>query len=253
METRAKRSWLNGFQIKWIAVISMIFDHFGSIVMDGVIAPYQNADGMLYFTDALPKYVYYAPGIKSFCSAAGAVGFPLFCLLISEGFTHTHNRLSYALRLLLFAVLSEIPYDLAHYGSFCSFKLQNVLFTLSIGVITLMLIAYIEKRFSSKAAIKWLLIALASALGMGAAFAVRSEYVFLGVLTIVLFYLLRDSRFRALSVLPLTVASPFVLLAAPAVYFYNGERGRGSKYFFYIFYPAHFLLFFGLARLFAAA
>ena len=77
-----------------------------------------------------------------------------------------------------------------------------------------------------------------------AAFAVRSEYVFLGTLSAALFYLLRSAGvWRLAGLLPLLIASPWVLLCAPLLLLYSGERGRrGGKYFFYIFYPAHFLL-----------
>ena len=71
-----------------------------------------------------------------------------------------------------------------------------------------------------------------------------AEYVFLGTLSAALFYLLRSAGvWRLAGLLPLLIASPWVLLCAPLLLLYSGERGRrGGKYFFYFFYPAHFLL-----------
>ena len=68
------------------------------------------------------------------------------------------------------------------------------------------------------------------------------------VLAAVLLYLLRDKGYlRAAGLAPLLVVSPWVLLAVPPILLYNGERGRGSKWFFYVFYPVHFLVFAALA------
>lgn len=83
---------------------------------------------------------------------------------------------------------------------------------------------------------------------MGIAFLVRGEYVFLGVLSAVLVYLLRDrGKLRTVGLVPLLVVSPWVLLAVPPILLYNGKRGKGSKWFFYVFYPAHFLVFAAMA------
>ena len=84
---------------------------------------------------------------------------------------------------------------------------------------------------------------------MGAAFVARGEYVFLGVLAIALFYYLHDYRYlRLLAFIPLAVPSFWSLLAVPAVLLYNGSRGRPQKYFFYVFYPAHFLLIYAVMK-----
>jgi len=90
--------------------------------------------------------------------------------------------------------------------------------------------------------------AAVTAAGMVLAYLIRGEYVFMGVLAVTLVYLLRDKgRLRLLGLAPLLVVSPWTALAVPALLLYNGERGKGSKWFFYFFYPAHFLVFAALA------
>lgn len=241
---------LDGFGLKWIAVISMLIDHFGSIVMDGMLAPYK-VDGTIFFTADMPFLVRNAMAIKDVCDILGSVAFPIFCFLVGEGFVHTHNRLKYGALVGAFALLSEIPFDLAHYQTWCCFTMQNVLFTLCIGIFTLYAIGLIEDKWTAVTASRVALTAAAVIAGGALAYLVRGEYVFLGVLAMSLFYLLRNSWWRFAAFAPLMVASPWALAAAVPLLLYNGKRGRGSKYFFYVFYPAHFLVFWGVAQLLA--
>ncbi|MDD2231569.1 MAG: TraX family protein [Sphaerochaetaceae bacterium] len=235
--------------LKLIAVLSMIIDHFGSIIMDGVMAPYM-IDGYLNFTTDMPWLVFNAVSIKNLCEILGSIAFPIFCFMIAEGFIHTHNKLKYGLRVGLFALISEIPFDLAHYGELYNPGLQNVMFTLCISIFTLLAINLLEIIFSEKKALKWTLIVLSILAGMALAFLAKGEYVFLGVLTISLLYLLRNTGwFRLLGLAPLIIVSPWTLLAALPISMYSGKKGHGSKYFFYVFYPAHFLLFAWIAHM----
>lgn len=250
MERRTFRV-LNGFALKRIAIVSMAIDHFGSIIMDGALAPYR-VDGAIAFTKDMPLFIRNAPLVKAVCEALGSVAFPIFCFLLVEGFLHTHSRLRYCLRLGLFALLSEIPFDLAHSGRIFSLSLQNVLFTLLIGIGALCAIAWIEERLADRRLPRIFATAGVALTDTNVAFLIRSEYVFLGVFCIVLLYLLRKNRYLQLAaLLPLCVASPWIALAAPPIVAYNGQRGRGLQSFFYIFYPAHFLLFAGIAYLLA--
>lgn len=242
---------LDGFTLKWIAIISMVIDHFGGIVMDGVLVPYR-VDGAIYFTADMPWFIRNAPMIKTVCEALGSVAFPIFCFLLVEGFLHTRNRIRYGLRMGLFALLSEIPFNFAHNGSVLYPSLQNVMFTLCIGIFTVYAIAWAQERLASRWALSILSVIGIALAGAGLAYLVRSEYVFLGIACIVLLYVLRSNPYWQLAgFAPLLVASPWILLAVPAVAAYNGQRGRGSQYFFYVFYPAHFLVFAGAAYLLA--
>lgn len=237
------RKMLSGFAIKRIAVICMIIDHIGGIIMDGVIAPYQ-VDGTIYFTADMPFMVRNAFVIRGICNTIGYIAFPLFCFLIVEGFIHTRNQMRYGIRMFFFAILSEVPYDIAHYQTFFSYRLQNVMFTLCIGIFTLIAIDRFKKKPEMKKNVKITCIVITIAIGMGLALLVRSEYVCLGVLAICLLYLFRDKGWiRLFGFAPLLIVSPWILPALIPVLFYNEQRGKGSKYFFYIFYPAHLMMF----------
>lgn len=69
-------------KLKLIAVLSMIIDHFGSIIMDGVMAPYM-IDGYLTFTTDMPWLVFNAVSIKNLCEILGSIAFPIFCFMIA--------------------------------------------------------------------------------------------------------------------------------------------------------------------------
>lgn len=238
---------LSGFALKRLAVLSMIIDHIGSLLLRAMLEPYK-VDGVLMVNRDSPTALWHIMEAREVCEILGSVAFPIFCFLIVEGFLHTRNRVGYGLRMALFALLSEIPFDLAHFHTPLSLRLQNVMFTLAVGILTLLLISRAEERWRGAPVLRWTAVALLTAAGMALALLARGEYVFLGVLSAVLVYLLRDwGRLRMAGLAPLLVVSPWVLLALPFLLLYNGERGRGSKWFFYVFYPAHFLLFAALA------
>ena len=238
---------LTGFGLKRVAVASMVVDHIGSLLLRAMLTPYMTG-GTLVVNQDSPAALWRIMQAKELCEVLGSVAFPVFCFLMVEGFLHTHDQVRYGLRMGLFALLSEVPFDLAHFHTPLSLRLQNVMFTLTVGILTLLAISKAEERWRDRAGPRWTMTVLLTAAGMGLALLVRGEYVFLGVLSAVLVYLLRDKgSLRIAGLVPLLVVSPWVLLAVPFLLLYNGERGKGSQWFFYIFYPAHFLVFAALA------
>ena len=211
------------------------------------MAPYR-MDGGIFVGQDSPAALRWLLLGREACDILGSIAFPIFCFLIAEGFLHTRDRLRYGAGMLGFALLSEVPYDLAHYQTVFSPRLQNVMFTLACAILTLLLVSKVEERWQEQKALRWGMTAAAIAAGMLLAYLVRGEYVFLGPLAASLVYLLREKgKLRVAGLAPLLVVSPWVLLAVPFLLLYNGERGRGSKWFFYLFYPAHFLAFAALA------
>lgn len=123
---------LSGSTLKLIAIITMLIDHIGAAVIARLLIAGQGSE-MLY-------KIYYA------MRAVGRVAFPIFCFLLVEGFFYTGSRKKYALRLFGFALLSEIPFDLAFSGKTLEFGYQNVFFTLLIGLLTIMLFDAVVKK-----------------------------------------------------------------------------------------------------------
>ena len=220
---------LSGSSLKIIAIITMLIDHIGAVIIyPGYLLP----NSALISSGTSVANVYAAYKVLRFI---GRIAFPIFCFLLVQGFIHTSNKRNYAIRLFIFALISEIPFDIAVYDSFVSWRTQNVFFTLLIGFLVIWLI----DKWEDKIYLHVIFIGL----GMGLAHLLSTDYSYWGVALIAAFY-----YFRTWPVM-LTISGSLLLLwEAPAIIafipinMYNGKRGLSMKYFFYIFYPAHLAL-----------
>lgn len=166
----------------------------------------------------------------------GRTAFPLFAFLITEGFTHTHDRKKYGINLFIFALISEIPWNLAHTGDLF-YARQNVFFTLLLGYLGLCTLEYYKDDYKKK------IITLACLLGVS--LVLRADYTCFGFGFIILLYLL-DRRMMAILGCCMLPSRWIGGLAFVPILMYNGERGfakaKWIKYAFYIFYPLHLLV-----------
>lgn len=206
--------------------------------------------------------------------AVGRVSFVLFAYLIVEGFVHTRSRMRYLLRLLLFALLSEIPFDLAFSGKAVDWSGQNVYWTLFLGVLMLALWEYLEQRWGLWARATQMAVLV---LGCFVAFRLAADYRFMGILLIFVLYQTRDASlitqflsagfvmlfgiwgancirygesYTAGYLFRFSLREMYGLFAFALIPLYNGEKGRQlPKAFYYGFYPAHLLILYGIARL----
>lgn len=217
MNQRWNIQCLDSFQLKCIAIVSMALDHTGAVLYPSQI----------------------------WLRCLGRIAFPIFCFLIVEGFFHTHDVRRYMGRLGVFALISEIPYDLAFRGVPLEYAHQNVFFTLLIGI---GMVVLLERNR------EWPVKAVILLLAMWLAVLIRSDYNFRGVLLIFVFYIFHESRWLAVTAggfwnfLYQGVIQKYGVLSVLPLALYNGERGKKMKYFFYIFYPAHLLLLYGISR-----
>lgn len=223
-----KSKGLSGSTLKLIAIVTMFIDHLA-------------VAGLTTQTDTYPK-LYFAMRL------IGRLAFPLFCFLLVEGFSHTRDVKKYALRLLLFAFISEIPFDLVFNRQLFYWQYQNVFFTLFTGLVVIALMDHSKHVFHGF--LRFMVDCSALVAGvLLAEFLIYSDYGAMGVLAIVFIYIFRQRQGNvvamAVSVLWLS-AVQFIESASAVdiilVKFYNGKRGLNLKYVFYAFYPAHLLL-----------
>lgn len=285
---------VTGSTLKIIAIVTMLIDHTAAVLLHN----------------------------NMIMRAIGRIAFPIFIFLLIEGAIHTKSKLKYALRLSLFALLSEIPFDLAFNGGAFYFGYQNVFFTLAIGmfmiigfdlveqnkipalikkilfalglfapaatilflygnvflnmkknfdltrnlslnfiyismfvIIFLLTILYLfltKSKLGKEALFSSSIDLLFLSLGVVVAMLLKTDYSAMGILAIATMYLLRNRKTESFlfGCLILILFQPFelpALIGLIPVSKYNGERGLKLKYIFYIFYPAHLLLIYGIS------
>lgn len=191
----------------------------------------------------------------------GRIAFPIFAFQIAEGSVKTKDPKKYALRLTAFCLLSEVPFDLAFYGTPYQPEYQNVFFTLLLGLLAIRCLQKCEGKSAARYFGAFLCVSACAC----AAQIMCADYGAAGVITILLFYFAnqieKNSKWelylnRALLVLACIAtglnfdgpgfynpAQIFALFAYPILVSYNGEKGKPlNKYFFYAFYPAHLIV-----------
>ena len=220
---------LSGSALKIIAVLSMVTDHCAYYLLDEGSVAYEV--------------------MRCF----GRIAFPVFAFLVAEGFAHTRNRMRYFLSLLLFAVISEVPWYLLNDAD----GTHNVMFTLALGVAVLAAFERLREHRVLCCCSLLLTAWLAAWLG--------TDYEWRGVLMIVVFYLFSTIRsmntpiilrrmMQLLFAFPLMMHYGVIgaLLACAVIFLYDGTRGfihgNVAKYGFYAFYPVHLFLI-GLTRI----
>ena len=259
---------IDGSVLKIVAVITMLIDHAAA----GIFLPMMNF-GHIPF-----GYTYEsALAIYSTMRAIGRTAFPIYCFLLVEGLFFTRSKKKYAIRMFLFALISEIPFDFAlivksfEANTFSFVEIwdadkerilhdQNVFWTLLIGLLVIWAVDTIMKKTSRKPSTDagravfmagGYIISFAIILaGCYAANLLETDYSHKGVMLIVILYLLRTFRPAALAVAYGYIAYvgyseewsfPGFILAL----LYNGRRGfitGNAKYFFYAFYPLHLII-----------
>ena len=248
-----KSGWVSIDQnlLKWIAVISMAVDHTGMVLFPQII-------GMRLI---------------------GRLAFPIYCYLLVKGFIHTRSRSRYMGRMAVFALLSELPFDLACYGTF-SWEGQSVFLTL---LLSLGMLSVLEVVLTEQSVHRPLRLCGAAAVVLGAGmltFVCSCDYSFSAPFLVAGLYVyetgsrtgIRIMRYPVYSFLIFFVTmyvgwlmngltseqayagvilEAYCLPAAWLIRFCNGTRKKtGGKYFFYAFYPLHLLLLYVLGRLY---
>ena len=231
---------LSTFELKILAILAMFIDHFSIIFLE-------NNNNTLYLTGR----------------AIGRICFPIICFVLVEGFFHTKDRMKHGIILGIFALLSEVPYDLM-YGSLWDLTRQNVLITLFIGYMMIWMLDLISKfRISypdkvlqkiGAARLNTLLELVVMLVGFAMAYFINCSYSYAGIMIILCFYVFRKHHISQgivnivfnMGMYPLSIQW-FGALSIIPIELYNDTPGKHKwKYFFYLFYPLHIVIFVGI-------
>lgn len=266
MSARSLRYPMTQFSLKLLALLCMLSDHLAKVVLSGgFLIPYIGTEANLW--------------LRTVMIVIGRIAFPIFAWFTAEGCRKTKNPTKYLQRLLIFAILSEAPFQLCFYGAgYLGFQVacHNVIFTMLLGALAIFGGTLLKKWLPD--AMACLLPALiATALG----WILYTDYNAWGVALIVALYYLPTEKGRLLFLLAwstvfqliwhgydgntlvwLTGENNYLLIlqwfgmlfSVGFLATYNGQRGRNAKWLFYIFYPAHLLILYflrlGLSLLF---
>ncbi len=205
---------------------------------------------------------------REWLTCAGRVAFPIFAFMAVEGYFHTRSFKKYILRMLLFAVLSEIPFDLMYGGTWFYPVHQNVLWTFLLGLLGVWLMEQVRKKGKTWMYLLVCILVVPAGLVLGTLCMV--DYYGVGVLTVFVFYFLHGRKWwcflgqlAALYWLNVELLGGLMypvqlfgmefelcqqglaLLALIPIWLYRGRQGYRSKpfqYLCYAFYPVHMLL-----------
>ena len=143
MNEKSPKKGVTGTTLKIIAIVAMFIDHFAGILVSDYInqlcekaTDLGNGQGMLYTHPEIlaGRFLYLI------MSGIGRFAFPIFAFLLVEGFTHTRSVAKYARNLAIFAIISELPFNLALDGKLLFPEHQNVFMTLFLGLLCIWMI-----------------------------------------------------------------------------------------------------------------
>lgn len=210
---------LSGSTLKMLALALMTADHIGAFLL--------------------------SPSNGITLRLIGRMAFPIFAFLLAEGYSHTANPKRYAGRLLLLALLSEVPMDLMMTGTPWNWDCQNIMWTLLLGLTAMY-------AWDNLKGIPVLRVAAPLAI-TGMAWVINADYLIWGAFLPLLFHLLRTTPpARLLSGAALSQNS-FQACSYIFIALYNGQRGfiRGKwKWACYFYYPVHMLAIWAAAKTF---
>ncbi len=228
---------LDSFKLKIIAAVLMLLDH----------------SWVTLFPD------------QEWLTSVGRIAFPIFAFQTVEGFFHTHDKKNYLKRMFIFALISEIPFNLMNGGIIYPFH-QNVMFTFCLGIIMMMLL---EKAKEKNRIVFVIAVMITIPVSFLLGFLTFVDYFGYGLWTVLIFYIFRNLKYGWIAELVGIVyinwfmigglvfnvpiyghileipEQGIAVLALIPIWLYNGKEGpsgKAAKYFFYIFYPAHMLV-----------
>ena len=228
---------MNRNQIKYIAIVAMLMDHIAHVFSNY----FQNYSWGFALTFIFRFF--------------GRITAPVMCWFIVQGFEHTSSRKNYAIRLLIFTLVAQVPYMLVR-KDVEVFAGLSVIYTL---LVSFLMLCVLESKLETFP--KWVIIIALIALSM------LGDWAIFAPLMVLFFYFFKDDRKRLLLFYSLAAASLVVtdvvilyvrhyywyqelwqlgmFLFIPLFLLYNGERGSSHpfhKWFFYVFYPLHLMI-----------
>lgn len=186
--------------------------------------------------------------VDAILRSIGRIAFPLYCFLLVEGYKYTSSKTRYIIKMLLFGLISEIPFDYCFFGRIY-LQYQNVFFTLLLGLIAIHLCNWLENYdipciLGFEIMVFVVMAELAELL--------KTDYSWKGIILIAIMYLARDRRWlQSVYGAAFFVGFEYTsIVSFILILMYDGSRKKGvNKYVFYAIYPVHLTIYYFLYRL----
>lgn len=228
--------------LKLFAWAALLIHSIGvSVVEKGLIHLDQYTQESLSRAMAEDSALMFWGGVGSVMQLLGGLSVPIFAFLLVEGFRNTSNYRKYLLAVILTALVSEVPYDLAVSQSFWNGASQNALVSTAISLIMLYSLK-MSGRLHAAAGMMMKAASVVAAVIWVSLF--RAEFGLCMVLLTAVFYLLYDKNVWK-TVLGILISLLYVTgpLSFYGIFCYNGRRtDRIPKYVYYMCYPLHLLV-----------
>ena len=225
----------SGAQLKYIAFLSMLIDHVNKALM----YPLLTENGFLRY-------------VSDVFDILGRIAFPIFMFFLVEGFFKTRNRFKYLLYLIVFGIISEIPFDLFQSAVLFQPNSNNVMFTLALALVMIWVIDELKVPKSYIIPpVLWFPVSIIIVITVCLLSMIWGlDYEYHGILIAYFFYIFRNNPILSIIGGYLSIfKTPWALLGFGLTLTYNGKRGKQNKILNYLFYPVH-LLILGLLRLY---
>lgn len=253
MERRRTVIWntpsISADGLKMFACLMMMVQTIGiSVIEKGML--HIDRYTQQQFSDLLAQdpHMMFLAGVGSVMQLLGGMAVPLFAFLLVEGFRNTSDYRRYLLSVAGFALLSELPYDLAAYGRLWDLTGQNALCSVTVSLLMLYFLRMTEKRRGMAGAVIRAMMVLGGVVWVSV---LRAEYGLSMILLTAVFYILYTKNVWK-TVLGIIISLLHVTgpLAFYGIWCYNETRtDRLPKYAYYLFYPLHLLVFGAAAAL----
>lgn len=259
---KIKFNGISASTIKLVAIVTMLIDHIGA----GLLWKMVIHNGYYNLVNVAEKQAWMETygwifHLYRVSRCIGRIAFPLFCFMLVEGFFYTRSRLKYSIRLLVFGIISEVPFDLFLHNTYFYWDYQNVYFTLFLGLLCIWCINAIEEAdilYGCRRIIKSIIIMGVVCVFVYLSFLFKTDYSGVGVMTIAVMFcirkhvsgqkLLKESLAGCFILTIYAINEVFTFLGVPLTWLYNGKRGLKLKYLFYLFYPVHILVIYLVAQ-----
>lgn len=228
--------------LKMFACIVMLIQTIGIAVIEkGLIHLDQYTQESLNQAMSQDSRLMTLAGIGSIMQLIGGMAIPVFAFLLVEGFRNTSDYKKYLITMIITALVSEIPYDLAIRGKVWDLSSQNAMITMCICLIMLKCMELFSDTSGFMGSMVKILIMIAAIVWVSI---FRAEYGLCMVLLVTVFYVF-DTRNVLKTVLGCIISLMYVTgpIAFYGIWCYNGVRkDRINKYVYYAFYPLHLLV-----------